>query len=573
MNRHAMNRRTIFAGNCLLLSLALASAVFAESAPSSQPSSQPSSAPESAPEPLFDGLGNLHHPVTTNSPLAQRFFDQGLTFVYAFNHDEAAGSFKEGARRDPGMAMAYWGIALALGPNINQPEDTDRGKLAYEAIRKAQSLEANASEPERQYIDALAKRYAADGRMNDALQLAYANAMRDVARRNPDDPDAGALFAESMMDLHPWKLWNADGTPVAGTDEIVATLEGVIAKYPDHVGANHYYIHAVEASNEPGRALASADRLAKLVPAAGHLVHMPAHIYFRVGDYDASADANLRAIKADRLYIRARSPKGMYPMMYYPHNIQFLWASYMMEGNSKGATKVSRELEAAIPVATVRQMPMAEIPSRYFTEARFGRWDAILKEPAPPADLKYTTAIWHYARGLALVAKGRLDDAKKEHDKIEAIVAATPDDRVVGFNSGKKLLELGSATLAGEIESAEGRHDDAIKSLRDGVAIQDSLTYEEPPVWYYPVRETLGMELIADGKTADAEQVFRDDLKQNPENGRSLSGLAICLRARNASEELATVEDRFKKAWAHADVQPPMAAPNTGAAQKSEASR
>jgi tetratricopeptide (TPR) repeat protein len=571
-----MNRRIVFAGTALLLSIALMSATFAETAPSSAPSSSASqpatsqASPDSAREPIFDGLGNLHHPVTTNSPLAQRFFDQGLTFVYAFNHDEAAGSFKEAARLDPGMAMAYWGIALALGPNINQPEDTDRGKQAYDAIKKAQSLEASASDPERQYIEALAKRYAGDGKMNDALQQAYADAMRDVAHRNPDDPDAGALFAESMMDLHPWKLWNADGTPVAGTDEIVATLEGVIAKYPDHVGANHYYIHAVEASNDPGRALASADRIGKMVPAAGHLVHMPSHIYFRVGNYDGAADANLSAIKADRLYLRARHPTGMYPMMYYPHNIQFLWASYMMEGNSKGAAKVSRELEAAVPVAFVRQMPMAEIPSRYFTEARFGRWDAILKEPAPPADLKYSTGIWHYARGLAFVAKGRLDDAKKEQGKLDAIVAATPDDHIVGFNLAKNLLQLGSATLAGAIASADGRHDDAIKSLREAVAIQDSLNYEEPPPWYYPVRETLGMELIAAGKTADAEQVFRDDLKQYPENGWSLNGLAICLRARNDSSEIAGVEDRFKKAWAHADVPPPNA---VGAPPKSEASR
>jgi tetratricopeptide (TPR) repeat protein len=567
-----MNRRIVFAGAGLILSLALGSVAFAETGPS--PASQPSPVAESAREPIFDGLGNLHHAVTTNSPLAQRFFDQGLTFVYAFNHDEAAGSFKEAARRDPSMAMAYWGIALSLGPNINLPEDTDRGKAAYEAIKKAQSLEANASEPEREYIEALAKRYAADGKMNDALQKVYADAMRDVAHRNPDDPDAGALFAESMMDLHPWKLWNADGTPAPGTDEIVATLEGVIAKRPDHIGANHYYIHAVEASNDPGRALASAERLPKLVPAAGHLVHMPSHIYFRVGNYDASANANIRAIKVDRVYIRARNPTGMYPMMYYPHNIDFLWASYMMEGNSKGAAKVSRDLETAIPPATVRQMPMAQMPARYFTEARFGRWDAILKEPAPPADLNYTTAIWHYARGFAFAAKGRLDDAKKERAKLDAIEAATPEDRVIGFNSEKKLLQLGSATLAGEIASADGRHDDAVKSLRDAVAIQDSLNYEEPPIWYYPVRETLGMELIADGKNADAEQVFRDDLKQYPENGWSLNGLAICLRARNASEETATVEDRFKKAWAHADVQPPVPVSNTAAApQKSEASR
>jgi hypothetical protein len=575
-----MNRRIIFGAAGLLLSLGLITTALAESAPLSQASAQPSPAAGAVREPIFDGLGNLHHPVTTNSPLAQRFFDQGLTFVYAFNHDEATGSFREAARLDPNMAMAYWGIALSLGPNINLPEDTERGKQAYEAIQKAQSLEAASSDEERQYIEALAKRYAADGKMNDALQKAYADAMRDVAHRNPDDPDAGTLFAESMMDLNPWKFWNADGTPVPGTEEIVATLEGVIAKRPDHIGANHYYIHAVEASKDPGRALASADRLGKLVPAGGHLVHMPSHIYMRVGDYQQSAASNESAIKADRIYIRERNPKGFYLLMYYPHNIQFAWASYMMQGNSKSAAKLSRELDVVAmspeSLAMMRQMPMGEfiMPSRYFTELRFGQWSKILKEPAPLAEFEYLSGVWRYARGMALAAKGKPDQASAEQKKLDAIATAIPADRIVGFNSARKLLELGSATLGGEIAAARGDHDTAIKNLRDAVAIQDSLAYEEPPAWYYPVRETLGMELLAAAKPADAEQVFRDDLKQNPENGWSLNGLAICLRARNASDEIATVEDRFKKAWAHADVPPPVAASNTAAAaQKSEASR
>jgi tetratricopeptide (TPR) repeat protein len=546
-----MNRRIFLAAAVMLLSLALGNLARAET-------DDLQVSIDATHEPLFDGIGDLHHPVTTrtNPTLAQQFFDQGLTFVYAFNHDEAASSFRQAAQYDPGMAMAYWGIALALGPNINLPEDTDRGKMAYAAITKAKSLEANVSKPERDYIDALANRYASDGKMNDALQLAYANAMRQVAHNNPSDPDAATLFAESMMDLHPWGLWTLDGKPVDGTPEIVATLEAVIAKYPDHIGANHYYIHAVEASDDPGRALTSAERLPKLAPAAGHLVHMPSHIYFRTGNYDASANANVAAIKADKVYLRERNPTGAYPMMYVPHNIQFLWMSYMAEGNSRGAFKASRELGDAVPLDTVRQMPAMEsvTPSRYFTEARFSRWDAILKEPAPPADLTFTTAVWHYARGLAFAAKSRPDDALNENKKLDAIVAATPPDRIVGFNSANRLLAMASATLAGEIDSANGRHEEAIKHLREAVAIQDSLNYEEPPAWYYPVRETLGMELLADGKTADAEQVFRDDLKQYPENGWSLNGLALCLRARNADDEAATVEARLKKAWAHADV-------------------
>src|SRR5271166_6637795 len=554
-----MYRRVLFAAANVPLFFALAIPARAEPAaspPSSYADLQASI--DSAHEPIFDGLGSLHHPVTTktNSTLAQKFFDQGLTFVYAFNHDEAAGSFEEAAHLDPGMAMAYWGIALSLGPNINLPEDTDGGKAAYAAIVKAQSLEADASPAEREYIDALARRYAPDGKVNDALQLAYANAMREVARQNPDDPNAGALFAESMMDLHPWALWTLDGKPAEGTPEIVATLEGVIAKHPEHIGANHYYIHAVEASPDPGRALPSAQRLPKLTPAAGHLVHMPSHIYFRTGDYDASATANAAAIKADKVYLRERNPKGMFTMNYVAHNDAFLWASYMMEGNSRGAFKASRALDDALPLDLVRQMPMAEgvSPSRYFTEARFGKWDAILKEPAPPADLTYTTAIWHYVRGLALAAKNRSGDAQKEQDKLDEVIAATPPERMAGFNSANRLLALAAATLAGEIASANGNHDEAIKQLQQAVAIQDSLNYDEPPDWYYPVRETLGMELLADGKTAEAEEVFREDLKRNAENGWALNGLAICLRARNASDEAASVEARFKKAWAHADV-------------------
>ena len=546
-----MYRRIRIAAVVLLACLALANFVHADT-------TDLQASIDATHEPLFDGYGDLRHPVTSHSgtSLAQQFFNQGLTFIYAFNSDEAEASFKQAAQYDPTMAMAYWGIALALGPNINAPPDTNRGQEAYAAIVKAKSLEASVTPPEREYIEALAKRYPPDGKTNDADQLAYANAMREVARNNPNDPDAGTLFAEAMMDLHPWQLWTLDGKPVDGTPEIVATLEGVLGKYPNHIGANHYYIHAVEASPDPGRALPSAQRLPKLAPAAGHLVHMPSHIYFRIGDYNASANANLAAIKADKVYLRERNPKGMYPMMYVPHNIQFLWASYMMEGNSRGAFKASRELDAAVPLDMIRQMPSMESVSttRYFTEARFGNWDAILKEPAPPADLTYTTAIWHYARGLAFAAKNRPDDALNEKKALDEIAAATPADRLVGFNPAKKLLAIASATLAGEIDSVQGNHDEAIKNLKDAVAMQDALGYDEPPPWYYPVRETLGMELLADGKTAQAEQVFRDDLKQYPENGWSLNGLALCLRARNASDEAATVDARLKKAWAHADV-------------------
>jgi tetratricopeptide (TPR) repeat protein len=563
-----MSRRIPIAAVALLACLVLANFVRADT-------TDLQASIDSTHEPLFDGYGDLHHPVTSHSgtSLAQQFFNQGLTFIYAFNSDEAEASFKQAAQYDPTMAMAYWGIALALGPNINSPPDTNRGQQAYAAIVKAKSLEANVTPPEREYIEALAKRYPPDGKTDDAHQLAYANAMREVARNNPNDPDAATLFAEAMMDLHPWQLWTLDGKPADGTPEIVATLEGVLAKYPNHIGANHYYIHAVEASPDPGRALPSAQRLPKLAPAAAHLVHMPSHIYFRIGDYNASANANLAAIKADKIYLRERNPGGTYATMYVAHNIQFLWASYMMEGNSRGAFKASRELDAAVTLDMIRQMPSMESVSttRYFTEARFGNWDAILKEPAPPADLTYTTAIWHYVRGLAFAAKSRPDDALNEKKKLDEITAAMPADRIVGFNPANRLLAIASATLAGEIDSAQGNHDDAIKHLQQAVTIQDSLSYDEPPDWYYPVRETLGMELLADGKNAEAEQVFRDDLKRYPENGWSLNGLALCLRARNASDEATAVDARLKKAWAHADTKlPASSTPNAG---KTTASR
>ncbi len=522
----------------------------------------------SAVEPLFRGLGDVHHAVTTTSPEAQRYFDQGLALVYAFNHDEAEASFHQAARLDPDMAMAYWGEALALGPNINLLEDDQRGKEAYGAITRAKSLEPAASEPEHAFIEALAKRYARDGVMRPEQQRAYADAMRQVWKRFSGDPDAGALFAESLMDLHPWNLWTADGKPEEGTEEIVATLETVLASHPDHLGANHYYIHAVEASPHPERALKSAARLGKLAPAAGHLVHMPSHIYIRVGEYERAALVNMRAVKVDRDYIAARHPSGVYPMMYYPHNIQFLWASYMMEGNRRGAEQSARDVLIAVTPEVVRAMPVGEflLPTVLFTQARFGLWDAALAEPAPPADFAYTNGIWHYVRGLAFTAKGRTAEAEAEAKQLDAIEAAMPPGRTVGFVPAKQLLKIGSATLAGEIAEHEGRRDDAVRHLRDAVVLQDAVPYEEPPGWYYPVRETLGAELLAQGKPAKAEEVFREDLRRNPDNGWSLFGLVECLRARKADHEAARAEAQFKKAWAHADVKLDEAGP-----QKAEA--
>src|SRR5208282_2389205 len=508
--------------------------------------------------PLYSGLGAVHHPVTTSSPLAPKYFDQGLAFTYGFNHDEAELSFEQAAKLDPKMAMAPWGIALVLGPNYNLPEDAQRGRKAYNAVRRARSLEANATPEERDLIEALMNRYGSDGNGSPALDEAYANAMRTVAHRYPDDFDVQTLFAESLMDLHPWQLWSLDGKPGPNTLEIVATLEGVLKRDPNHLGANHYYIHAVEASSDPSRAMASANRLAALAPGAGHLVHMPAHIYIRTGRFHDSAATNENAIKVDDAFLGKTGEGGVYPLMYRTHNIHFLCYSQMMEGRSVDALKTARLLETRVPLGAVRSMPMAEfmVPMPYLVEARFSKWDAILREPQPPEDLPYTSAIWHYARGLAYARQGKLDAAAKEQRALDAIVAAIPPDRPLGFvNGAKKTTALSAKVLAGEIASAKNDHKLAEQDFAEAVAMQDALVYEEPPLWYFPVREWLGAELFAQGQPQSAEAIYRADLKVNPGNPRSLYGLSQCLEAEGKKDEGAKYKAQFKDAWRYADIE------------------
>jgi tetratricopeptide (TPR) repeat protein len=516
-------------------------------------------APAASPPILFDDLGTHHHPVTTRSPEAQRWFDQGLRLVWAFNHDEATRAFQEAARLDPDCAMAWWGIALAAGPNYNDPGNPERDRRAYEALQHAVAARDTVTERERAYVDALAKRYTKEPPPDrKALDAAYADAMRDVARRYPDDLDAATLFAESMMDLRPWDLWAADGSPQPGTAEIVATLEAVLARDPQHPGANHYYIHAVEASAAPERGLESAKRLHDLVPGAGHLVHMPSHIYMRVGRYADAADANVRAIAVDERYIASAKPAGMYPMMYYPHNVDFLWNAASMEGRSADTIGAARKIAAMVPAEAVRQMPDIENAhvAPLFALARFGRWDEILKEPAPADDLPFATGTWHYARGLAFARTGRLAEADAELAALGKTVAATPGDRPLQqVNKQKTVLGLADAVLAGEIAAAHGRTADAVRELRKAVRIQDGLRYMEPPPWYYPVRQSLGAVLLSAGRAKEAEAVYREDLRRNPENGWSLYGLARALRAEKQSARAAAVEARFRRAWSHADVE------------------
>lgn len=509
--------------------------------------------------PLRKGIGDVHHAVMTRSKEAQKYFNQGLAFCFAFNHDEAVRAFEEAARLDPDCAMAHWGIAYACGPNINLPMDAEHGRRAYDEVQQA--LAGKASPAEHDYIAALARRYGKPPVGDQhAFDLAYADAMRELVKKHPTDIDAMVLFAESMMDLRPWDYWMPDGRPQPGTDEIVSMLERVLKKNPKHVGAIHFYIHAVEASSNPGRADRYAAKLPSLAPAAGHLVHMPTHIYIRTGRYNDVVDLNTKAIDVDRKYLgpeRLEKGTDVYRLMYYTHNIHMRWAGYVMTGRSGEAIAAAHDVTKSVPLDAVRAMPPMEfwVPIVYFTEARFGKWDDILNEPAPPADLRYTTAVWHYARGLASAAKGRLDQAAVERDSLASIEAATPPDAAIGTdNSTKAVLHVATATLSGEIAAGQGRTDDAIASVEEAVKAQDGLRYDEPQIWYYPVRHSLGPLLLKAGRAPDAEKVYREDLRQNPGNGWSLYGLAQSLRAKGDAARAAATEKEFRKAWAKADV-------------------
>lgn len=508
---------------------------------------------------LMPGLGQHHHTISTKNPEAQRFFNQGLTLVFGFNHEEAARSFQRAAASDPQSAMAFWGIALALGPCINNPDvDPPHEKAAYEAVQRALLLAPAASERERDYIRALSNRYSSDPKTDlRKLDVQYANAMRELFKRYPDDLDAAALYAESLMDLHPWKLWSLDGHPTEGTEEIIAVLESVLRRDPNHLGANHYYIHATEASPHPEWALASARRLETLAPAAGHLVHMPAHTYMRAGDYSAAAHSNAVAADVDRQYLRESGTTGsMYDMMYYCHNLQFLAASYSMEGDFAHAKQAADELAAHVG-PLVHDMPAAEVyvPYPIFVLVRFHRWDEVLKLPPPNRGLAMTTAFWHFARGSAFTAKAQIAMAEAERTSLETARKETPADLEFSFffNKAQAFLELAENLLDARIATAKGDHEQAIKYWEKGVEIEDKLNYGEPPEWFYPVRESLGASLLLNGQAERAEIVFRVDLKQYPRNPRSLFGLLKSLEAQKKSSNVEEVRGQFEAAWKHAD--------------------
>jgi tetratricopeptide (TPR) repeat protein len=504
---------------------------------------------------MMTGLGDLHHPVSTKNAAAQGFFDQGLRLIYAFNHDEAARSFHKAAELDPKLAMAYWGMAEAVGPNYNDPASEDRFKQAHAALQKAVDLSGNASEAERGYISAMAKRFPAELQAADRRRAAeeYRDAMREVVKDNPDDLDAATLFAESGMVLHPWGLWHKDGTPEAGTEEIVATLESVIKRDPNHLGAVHYYIHAVEASNSPERALAGANRLAALAPSAGHIVHMPAHVYIRTGDYAAAVKTNEAAAAVDRAYIRKSGVQGIYPMMYYSHNLHFIAMCSAMTGDYAESRKAADMLAAHVGPG-VKEMPMLEgfmtIPMA--VNVRFHKWDAILAMKPPPAEMQATTGFWHFAHGMALAGKGRVDEAEAEYKVVAEAEKATSPDAIFVMpvnNKTKDILKIAENVLGAQVALAKKDNAAAVSMLREAVAVQDTLKYDEPQDWFYPVRESLGGVLLMSGDAKAAEQVFREDLAKNLRNPRSLFGLQQALQAQDRKSDAWFVEQEFRKAW------------------------
>ena len=517
-----------------------------------QPSHQHRAEEKTARPRLAAGIGAAHHVVSTKNPEAQKFFDQGLAFTFGFDHESAQRSFQEAARLDPKLAMAWWGVALTLGPNINFPRDPQREKAAYDAIHRALSLQENASEPEKGYINALAYRYSNDPKADlRQLDVAYRDAMARLVKSYPDDLDAATLYAESMMDLHPWRLWFHDGRPNEGTEEIVAVLESVLRRDPNHLGANHYYIHAVEASPHPERALPSAIRLQTLAPAAGHLTHMPAHIQARVGDHPGAVRSNEQAIIADKKFFAAHG-KGLIAVMYHTHNQHFLAYAACMAGDYNLAKKSAEEVEK-IAGPHIHEMPEMEgflsnfICARTYVMVGFEKWDDILKTPAPDSAQHIPTAAWHFARTLALAAKGNTAAAEQEYGQWKQVAGTIkPEEMLNETNNAGSVLKIHDNMMTAAI--AWSRHDEkqAVDSLNAAVAAEDALDYNEPPGFFPPVRPMLGRVLMTLKRFPEAEQVYRNALEKTPRYVRALTGLRDALQAQNRTYEAQQIEQQIE---------------------------
>lgn len=508
--------------------------------------------------PILEGLGDWTHPVTTSSVRAQRFFDQGLNLVYGFNHAEAIRAFREAARLDPKCAMAFWGIALANGPNINSPMSPAGGAAAYAAIQTALDLSNAVTEAEADYIYALSMRYASDPEAERRpLDESYSDAMADLARKYPDDADAATLHAASIMNIDHWdghEYWNKDGSPRPGTIQFTGILEDVIESFPDHPGAHHYYIHAVEASQNPELAEATADKLGDLMPGAGHIVHMPSHIFIRLGRYADASESNRLAIAADEQYIVQCAAQGIYPLGYYPHNIHFLWASASREGRSDEAIEAARKVASKVPEEAAEGRVNFVAPAMTVL-VRFGRWDEVLALEAPPESAPARSGIYHYARGMAYRALGRLDAAEWELRQLEAFLAdPSLADSSFQSNGAEHVLTIARHVLAGEIAARRGEFDRAIAHLDTAVRYEDGLTYTEPHDWDVPTRQHLGAVLLEAGRTFEAEVVYWEDLRHNPESGWALFGLLQALRVQGKDRQSSEVEARYREAWRSADV-------------------
>ncbi|MDX6613967.1 MAG: hypothetical protein QOD75_3153 [Blastocatellia bacterium] len=520
-----------------------------------EPTQQPKSV-TGALAPRLQKLGSHMFPVSTRNRQAQLFMNQGLNLSYAFNHAEAGRAYREAERLDPGLAIAYWGEALALGPNINAPMDPANEPKALAAIQKAVTLKAKASAREQALIDALTRRYSGRAEDRRARDQAYADAMREVHQRFPNDQDIAMLYVESVMDLRPWGYWTRDGTPYERTAEIVALTEKIIALNPQHPGALHLYIHLMEAY-QAEKAEPAADRLLTLMPAAGHMVHMPAHIYQRVGRYADAARSNELAIAADEDYISQCRAQGLYPMAYYPHNLHFLWFAATADGRSAVAIAAARKAASRVNDETLKAVPLLAgfrvVP--YYALTRFGKWDEMLREPEPPPTSAYLTGTWHYARGTAFLGKGATDSADQELTKLDELMAdKSLDGPLFSPNTGRMVLSIAREVLGGEIDAAKKNYDAAIAHLERAVRLEDALVYTEPAEFHFPPRHALGAVLLEANRPAEAETVYWEDLKRNRENGWSLFGLMQALKAEGKNEDAALVESRFKKAWARADV-------------------
>lgn len=513
-----------------------------------------SPAGEAADIPLWDNLGNLSQTITTANPQAQRYFDQGLRLSFAFNHAEARLAFRKAQELDPQCAMCYWGEALVLGPNINAPMAAEANEPALAAVRKAEALAKGASEKERALIEALTKRYSADPKAQRAsLDAAYAGAMGQAAARVPEDDNIQVLYAEALMDLTPWDYWEAGGAKAKGkTADILSILEKVLAKHPDHPGAIHFYIHMVEASTAPERALPHAKRLAAVMPGAGHLVHMPFHIYFRIGEYKEAIEANRAAVAADEAYIAKAAPKGIYPQAYYPHNVHSLMVSAQMAGDGKTAVEAAEKLARIVTEDASRAIPWVQ-PIQlapYFAHAQFSDAKTVLALPDPGDGLPYIKAMWHYARGVAYAAQGDLQAALREAGAMQRIrEAADFAGLIEGGVPAPQVLELARQIVLGRIAQAGGKLEEAKSAFEQAVAIQDELSYTEPPHWYYPVRQSLGAVLMRLGEFDKAEEVFRASLARAPNNGWALYGLGELYKRTGKTEAAAEAMRLLDKAW------------------------